>query len=115
MTDESHAFAAAPAADDGALWRMLWPLIRRMPPVVQRTGPVAYVRFHGRNAAQWKSAGWQRYDYDYNNNELAAWVKPLRALDAGGDLTLAIFNNTPRGQAVGDAEALRKMLGAEAA
>ena len=86
-----------------------------MPPVVQRTGPVAYVRFHGRNAKHWKSAGWQRYDYDYTNNELAAWVKPLRALDAGGELTLAIFNNTPRGQAVGNAQVLRALLGAKAA
>ncbi len=86
-----------------------------MPPLVQRTGPVAYVRFHGRNAAHWKSAGWQRYDYDYTNNELAAWVKPLRALEVGGERTLAIFNNTPRGQALGNAQALRGLLGGEAA
>ncbi|MBI5876021.1 MAG: GtrA family protein [Chloroflexi bacterium] len=37
MTDESHAIAAAtPDAGDGLLWRLLWPLIRRMPPMVQR-------------------------------------------------------------------------------
>src|SRR5690242_6634372 len=28
-----------------------------MPPAVQRTGPVAYVRFHGRNAEHWRAAG----------------------------------------------------------
>ncbi len=82
-----------------------------MPPVVVRTGPVAYVRFHGRNAAHWRTAGWQRYDYDYSDEELADWVAPLRQLDAEAEHTVAIFNNTPKGQGLGDAVALRTMLG----
>jgi uncharacterized protein YecE (DUF72 family) len=82
-----------------------------MPAVTERTGPVAYVRFHGRNTLNWRKAGWQRYDYDYSDEELEGWVEPLRALDADADRTMAIFNNTPRGQALGDAHALRLMLG----
>jgi uncharacterized protein YecE (DUF72 family) len=82
-----------------------------MPPLVARTGPVGYVRFHGRNAAQCRKAGWQRYDYNYSTNELAAWAPKLRALDDGAERTLVFFNNTPKGQALGDAVALRNMLG----
>lgn len=83
-----------------------------LPAVAEVTSPVAYVRFHGRNAAQWHAhtEAWQRYDYDYSDAELRAWLPRLRALaDQAGEV-YGIFNNTPRAQAVGDAQALRAML-----
>jgi uncharacterized protein YecE (DUF72 family) len=80
-------------------------------PVVVRTWPVAYVRFHGRNAAHRRAAGWQRYDYDYCDDELAAWLAPLQSLNVEADRPLAIFNNTPKGRPLGDAQTLCVLLG----
>ena len=44
-----------------------------MPRVSAATSPVAYVRFHGRNAQNWwkHEEAWQRYDYLYTEQELA--------------------------------------------
>jgi uncharacterized protein YecE (DUF72 family) len=82
------------------------------PAVAEVTGPAAYVRFHGRNAAQWHAhtAAWQRYDYDYSDVELREWLPRLRTLAAQAEETFIIFNNTPRAQAVADARDVRAML-----
>lgn len=79
-----------------------------MPPLSRATGPLAYVRFHGRNARQWwdHEQAWQRYDYTYSEAELAEWVPRLRQLDAERPLTLVYANNHYRGQAI---DALRKL------
>ncbi len=53
--------------------------------VVAATTPLAYVRFHGRNAATWNARGGgaaQRFDYLYGEDELREWVEPLRELAA---------------------------------
>jgi uncharacterized protein YecE (DUF72 family) len=76
-----------------------------------QTGPVAYVRFHGRNAAHWRSAGWQRYDYLYSDAELAEWVPQIKALEAETAQVLVYFNNTPKGQGLENARRLGEMLG----
>jgi uncharacterized protein YecE (DUF72 family) len=83
-----------------------------MPSTAVVTGPVSYIRFHGRNGAQWHrhSEAWQRYDYDYADEELREWTAPIRALAAKTRLTVVAFNNTPRAQAVADAKALRQMM-----
>jgi uncharacterized protein YecE (DUF72 family) len=87
-----------------------------MPPVAVATGTVAYVRFHGRNAARWyqHDEAWERYNYTYPVEELAEWVPRLRQLDAEAPLTLAYFNNHYCGQAVKGARDLGQLLlGAE--
>ena len=83
-----------------------------MPPVVEVTGPLAYVRFHGRNAARWYNHqhAWERYDYTYLVEELGEWVPMIRALDASAPLTLVYFNNHFEGQAVRGARDLRQLL-----
>jgi uncharacterized protein YecE (DUF72 family) len=83
-----------------------------MPPTAAVTGPVGYVRFHGRNARQWHAhtAPWQRYDYDYSEAELREWAPRIRAMAAEAEDTLVIFNNTPRARGVEDARALRALL-----
>lgn len=83
-----------------------------MPPVAVATGPVAYVRLHGRNAKQWyhHEHAWQRYDYRYSADELEEWAPRLRSLDQAAPLTLVYFNNTPRAQAIDDARALKRLL-----
>jgi uncharacterized protein YecE (DUF72 family) len=83
-----------------------------MPPVAVATGPVAYVRFHGRNAAKWyaHAEAWERYDYTYSTEELREWAPKLRELDAEAPLTLVYFNNHFRGQAVHGARDLGQLL-----
>lgn len=84
-----------------------------IPPVAVATAPIAYVRFHGRNAEKWwqHERAWERYNYAYTDEELAEWVPKLRQLDAEASLTLVYMNNHWQGQAVGTARQLRRLLG----
>jgi uncharacterized protein YecE (DUF72 family) len=83
-----------------------------MPPIARATGPLGYVRFHGRNAKDWweHEHGWQRYDYTYSEAELREWVPKLRQLDADLPLTLVYANNHYRGQSVDALRTLRGIL-----
>lgn len=83
-----------------------------MPPVHVATGPVAYVRFHGRNAARWwqHEQAWERYNYAYSDDELLEWAPKIRQLDDEAPLTLVYMNNHWQGQAVGSARQLRALL-----
>ena len=85
--------------------------------VVAATSPIAYVRFHGRNAATWNSRGGSaavRFDYLYEPEELVDWVDPLRELAAGAEQAYAYFNNNNQtngvAQAPAGAELLRRIL-----
>lgn len=86
-----------------------------MPPIAVATGPIAYARFHGRNAARWyeHEEAWQRYDYTYSLDELREWVPKLRELDRTAQLALAYFNNHFRGQAALGARDLHQLLAQE--
>jgi len=83
-----------------------------MPAVVRATGPVAYVRFHGRNAERWwqHEHAWERYDYTYEEPELAEWIPKLQALDSAAPLTLVYANNHYRGQSVDTLRKLESLL-----
>jgi len=64
--------------------------------LVAATTPLAYVRFHGRNAATWNARGGgaaQRFDHLYDAGELAEWVEPLRELAGVSQSAYALFNN----------------------
>jgi uncharacterized protein YecE (DUF72 family) len=87
------------------------------PTVVAATGPMAYVRFHGRNAATWNKRGGsaaERFDYMYREDELREWVGPLRELSGQSEEAYAFFNNNNQNggvaQAPAGAELLRKLL-----
>jgi len=84
-----------------------------LPPVAEATGPVAYVRFHGRNAQKWwnHEQAWERYDYTYSDEELSEWVPKIRSLDEQAETTFVFANNHWRGQAVGTARQIRMLLG----
>jgi uncharacterized protein YecE (DUF72 family) len=72
------------------------------PTVVARTGPIAYVRFHGRNAETWHKRGGgaaERFDYLYTPEELEEWVGPLKELADGAESAYAFFNNNNRSPA----------------
>ena len=83
-----------------------------MPPVTRATGPLAYVRFHGRNADKWweHENAWERYDYTYTDGELKEWAERIRDLDGEVSLTLVYANNHYRGQSVGTIRQLQGML-----
>lgn len=66
------------------------------PRVSAATHPVAYVRFHGRNAQTWNIRGGSsadRFDWMYSEEELAEWVAPARRLAEQADEVYALFNN----------------------
>ena len=84
-----------------------------IPPVAEVTSSVAYVRFHGRNAAKWwqHEQAWERYDYTYSREELLEWVPRIERLDREVEQTFVFANNHWRGQAVDTARQLKLLLG----
>ena len=79
------------------------------------TGPVAYVRLHGRNYEKWfaHAESWERYNYLYSKDELAPWVERIDRM-ARAKEAYVITNNHFRGQAVMNAADLEEALGLEA-
>jgi uncharacterized protein YecE (DUF72 family) len=91
------------------------PALPGLPPrAAEATGPLGYVRFHGRNAAKWwrHAQAWERYDYTYSEAELREWLPKLRHLEARTSAAFAFFNNHARGQAALNAGQLRALLAA---
>ncbi len=85
--------------------------------LVAVTTPLAYVRFHGRNAATWNVRGGsaaQRFDHLYDENELREWVPGLRELSNRSEEAYAFFNNNNQtngvAQAPAGAQLLRRLL-----
>ena len=89
-----------------------------LPTTSHVTGPVAYYRFHGRNAAKWfgpNTSNEERYDYLYAEKELTPWIERIREgrerrPDTNG---FAVMNNHFRGQAVANALQLQHMMTGE--
>jgi len=84
-----------------------------MPPVAEATAPVAYVRFHGRNAQKWwrHEHAYERYDYSYSEEELGEWVPKIETLAAEAQTTFVFANNHFQGQAITTARQLSMLLG----
>ncbi len=82
------------------------------PAIVRATAAVAYVRFHGRNAARWwkHEKASQRYDYLYRREELEEWVPKIRALDREAEKTFVFTNNHFESKAAVNAKMLMEML-----
>jgi uncharacterized protein YecE (DUF72 family) len=75
------------------------------------TSPAGYVRFHGRNEANWWSGdNVTRYDYLYNDNELKEWIPRLRRMMEKVKVLMIVFNNHSKGQAIQNARRLRALL-----
>jgi uncharacterized protein YecE (DUF72 family) len=88
--------------------------------LVAATTPLAYVRFHGRNAGTWNVRGGsaaQRFDYTYGEDELREWVPAFRKLAGEAEEAYAFFNNNNQtngvAQAPAGAQLLRKLLDEE--
>lgn len=78
-----------------------------------RERPWAYVRLHGRNAAQWwdHEHAEDRYNYLYSNDELEPFVDIAAAAEALGKKLYVYANNHFAGNAVANAAQMRARLG----
>lgn len=85
--------------------------LARFSPVL--TGPIAYFRMHGRNAAKWHAHehAWERYDYRYTPEEIESFAEPVAQLSDRASETLVFFNNHYGAQAVDNARQLAAVLG----
>lgn len=83
-------------------------------PADTATGPIAYVRLHGRNYEKWfaHAETWERYNYLYSKEELAPWVDRIQTMSKEKD-TYVVTNNHFRGQAIVNAGDLQEALGQE--
>jgi len=109
-----------------------------LPRVARATGPLAYVRFHGRNKRNWYSRDegaadraseggtgrgsgrgakppsrdrqLLRYDYLYSEAELKEWADKIRELNQKTQKTFVFFNNCHAGHAATGAKLMRKLL-----
>jgi len=83
-------------------------------PGAEATGPVGYVRLHGRNYENWfreNAESHERYDYLYTKDELEAWLDRIHEVARQAHDTYVITNNHYRGQAPANALMLRELNG----
>ena len=86
-----------------------------VPPVWDITSTrLAVLRLHGRNRETWNvkgaSAASERFNYDYSDQELAALVPDLRALERRVEMLQVIFNNNHGDQGQRNARTLMAQL-----
>ena len=82
-------------------------------PSARTTGPVGYVRLHGRNYEQWFSSGEhleERYNYLYPLEELEPWAERIKSVAEHSDSTFVITNNHFEGKAVANALQLVNLI-----
>jgi uncharacterized protein YecE (DUF72 family) len=85
-----------------------------MPPVAAVTsGELAIVRFHGRNAENWKKPGLtaaERFDYSYEKKELEEWLPKIREMAEQAKEVHLLMNNCYGDKAVNNAAELSALL-----
>ena len=90
-----------------------------IPPVAAVTNDhLAVVRFHGRNAENWKKKGItaaERFDYRYSQQELLEWVPKIRKVAEQAREVHLLMNNCYGDKAVNNATELSQLLLSDAA
>jgi len=87
------------------------PLKELLPQQALVFGDRAYLRFHGRNSAQWWGGrNEERYDYEYSHEELQGWLTSINQILNRTYKLYIFFNNHPNGQAVRNAQAMLHLL-----
>jgi len=75
------------------------------------TSDIAYIRFHGRNAAMWyEGDNVTRYDYLYSDEELQVFVNPILDLLKHTKIVQLFFNNHAKSQATINAKKIEFLL-----
>jgi uncharacterized protein YecE (DUF72 family) len=86
-------------------------LPKLLKPTTEVTADLAYVRFHGRNAANWWTGdNATRYDWLYSPAELEEWVERIKAILARARVLMIFFNNHRRGMAARNAGEMKDLL-----
>ncbi len=86
-------------------------LPRLLRPTTEVTSDLAYLRFHGRNKAQWWTGdNASRYDYLYDSGELGEWVERVKTILSRVHVMLIFFNNHWRGSAAQNARMMKEIL-----
>jgi len=85
---------------------------KSLAPTEHVTAPIAYVRLHGRNYAEWFDSDDRndRYNYLYNARELAGWKERIENVAARAATTYVITNNHFESKAGVNAIELKSML-----
>jgi uncharacterized protein YecE (DUF72 family) len=85
---------------------------RSLAPTEHVTGAVGYVRLHGRNYEQWFDSDNRndRYNYLYNERELAAWKARIESVAERAQTTFVITNNHFESKAGVNALELKAMI-----
>lgn len=88
------------------------PIKGLLPPVTVATGPIGYIRFHGRNSKKWYAHenSYERYDYLYSEEELSEWIPRIRELSNKTEVVFIAMNNHFNAQAVMNAKQLLGLL-----
>jgi len=84
-----------------------------LPPIAEATADVAYVRFHGRNAATWEAKGKTsavRFDWYYTPQEMAEWVPKIHTLAEETKSVHALMNTNRGDQGPANARLLARLL-----
>lgn len=80
-------------------------------PSSDATGPIGYVRLHGRNAKTWwTGTNVTRYEYEYTPEELLPWSDRVAEVEAQTQQTFVFFNNHARGRAANNAQMFESLL-----
>jgi uncharacterized protein YecE (DUF72 family) len=110
ITEEVHQFLRQ---NDISYCCVDEPRLPGLPPsVAWATGPIGYVRFHGRNRQKWwdHKEAQERYDYLYTEGELREWLPKIWRLEKATEMTFVFFNNHPNGQGAINAQLMQEML-----
>jgi uncharacterized protein YecE (DUF72 family) len=85
---------------------------KSLAPTEHVTAPIAYVRLHGRNYGEWFDSDNRndRYNYLYNERELADWKERIENVAARAETTYVITNNHFESKAGVNALELKSML-----
>jgi len=86
---------------------------RTIPYVVDCTTDTAYFRFHGKNVENWLKKDiqtFERYDYEYSENELRAFASDINQISRKVRRVFAMFNNHRGSQAIRNALTLKRIL-----
>ena len=85
---------------------------RSLAPTEHVTSPVGYVRLHGRNYEQWFDSDNRndRYNYLYNQRELAGWKERIESVAERAHTTYVITNNHFESKAGVNALELKAMI-----
>src|SRR5271156_5510414 len=88
---------------------------RSLPPTEHVTAAIGYVRLHGRNYEQWFDSDNRndRYNYLYNERELAGWKEKIESVAARAQITYVITNNHFESKAGVNALELKAMISGE--